>query len=196
MRSALNPNKAGMFSQFRDTQTSLNYPTTLMCGFRRSRNGLQFRRFQHYQGVRCSHDLPAVWFRVDCGGPDGLPVRIRALLVEAQMSKLRILEAGELIIITSGEYSDYNIQFVGKTISSFDAEAMLEAWLTEHPDQRKDYNFNEYEFLAYLMASGLFQELHPVEWHLSDYSTVAKFALERIEFADSHGYRMRKHEDE
>lgn len=74
---------------------------------------------------------------------------------------------GSLICVTSGDYSDYQLEFVAKAKRSFTMAGAEKEWAQQHPD------FSWYrpaEFLKWLVVeSGLLKEIPHVEWHIEDY---------------------------
>lgn len=71
---------------------------------------------------------------------------------------LERFEAGRLVLLTSGAYSDFGVSAVVRVLVNFDPAAERRAWLAEHPD------FEPYAFWADLEARGLVETVPHVEW--------------------------------
>lgn len=91
------------------------------------------------------------------------------------------MKKGQRYLITSGDYSDYDITdyFVALKDFSFDAE--LDAWLVKHPDEfgsSRAFGYgpdnNEHAFLKSLRDRGLVADEVLNEVHISDYGTAEK----------------------
>lgn len=91
--------------------------------------------------------------------------------------RMREIRTGETIVFSTGEYSDYYIQGTFRALRDIDPEAELEAWLQEHPEQRKDNNFDSCRFLAWIISGGLVEPTDYVEWHLDDYGKASAMRL-------------------
>lgn len=89
-----------------------------------------------------------------------------------------------VIIATGGKYSDYSIKAVLEWLRGTPEEAR-DIWLEAHPEQRKEYEFEEYEFISWLISEGYAQDLEAEELHLEDYSSVEEW--ERRPYARESG---------
>ena len=58
------------------------------------------------------------------------------------------IPAGAIFTVTSGEYSDFSVRGVFRALKEIDADALVDAYLFEHPDNRGHYRFEEATFLA------------------------------------------------
>ena len=67
--------------------------------------------------------------------------------------------AGTLLCVDRGEYSDYQVIGFLVILRDFDPHAELEEYLAKKPDQRKEYEFLDYGYLAALTEKGLMLEI-------------------------------------
>lgn len=77
---------------------------------------------------------------------------------------------GAFLTISTGAYSSYSVQGVFRAIETIDADALRTEYLTDNPDQRERYHFDDSAFLAWVARKGLIDPIPSFEWHLSDYS--------------------------
>ncbi len=82
--------------------------------------------------------------------------------------------AGSLISAEAGCYSDYSVVGFFVVLRDFNPAAELEKYLTEHPEQRGDYQFKDAKWLATLLASGYLLEITHGVLHLGDYSRASE----------------------
>jgi hypothetical protein len=94
--------------------------------------------------------------------------------------KMVPIPKGALFTVITGEYSDYYVRGVFRAKEDIDAETLRGRWLIAHPEQRKDYNFEEDEFLAWAASLGLMEPLDCYEWHLADYGCVNTMTVAQI----------------
>ena len=87
----------------------------------------------------------------------------------------QIAKAGRLLCVESGAYSSYSITGFFVVLHNFDPRERLSAFLTIHPEQNSDYRFNDDEFLAFLIASGLLLEVDYSTMHMSNYASSSEF---------------------
>lgn len=78
------------------------------------------------------------------------------------------INAGQIIVMTSGQYAEYRINGQYRALKDFDTKAASEAFLLV--DQHSPANFWLFDrFRDYLLNAGLIEELsvdESVEWHL------------------------------
>jgi hypothetical protein len=78
-----------------------------------------------------------------------------------------VIPAGTLITLSTGEYSDYEVLALGRTVTELDDEALREEYLTLYPEQRTKYDFRVFQFVKWLMVDKrVLQEVDYVEWFL------------------------------
>jgi hypothetical protein len=82
------------------------------------------------------------------------------------------IPAGSFFTVTTGEYSDYSVHGVFRALQDIDPRALSKRYLSEHPDQAKEYHFEESQFLGWLAREGVIETVDSYEWHLSNYSTI------------------------
>lgn len=63
------------------------------------------------------------------------------------------IPAGMLFAVTTGEYSDYTVWGVFRALREIDTERLLRLWVNLNPEQANEYDFEIYEFLAYLVRN-------------------------------------------
>ena len=80
------------------------------------------------------------------------------------------MKKGELLLLTSGEYSDYSAHALGRVLEDFDPEALQAEWLRLHPDQATDYRANLGAFIAWIINDkALVEELNYREMNVGSY---------------------------
>jgi hypothetical protein len=84
------------------------------------------------------------------------------------MSKQVPIPKGATFTVTSGCYSDFMVQGVFLARAEIDVERLRDEWLAAHPEQNKQYSFNDSGFLASMAA--LMEPIESWELHLCDYS--------------------------
>lgn len=89
------------------------------------------------------------------------------------MRRMAPIPAGALLTVTTGEYSDYQVQGVFRALQRIDAEALLEEWCSAHPKQREAYEFDDVAFLAFVARKGLLEPVYSFEWHLCNYRSAS-----------------------
>jgi hypothetical protein len=82
----------------------------------------------------------------------------------------KIAKAGSLVIVESGSYSSYQIWGVFRVSRDFELPGVLEQYLEDRPEQRHPYEFEDAEFLAFLLAERLLIELRHGTLQLGEYS--------------------------
>ncbi len=97
------------------------------------------------------------------------------------MAKMRTIKAGELVMMSAGEYSDYGIHGLFRAKADIDPDTLVAEWLAAHPEQNETYRFREHQFLAEVCKRGLLEDVAAVEWHLGDYGTPREMRLSEVE---------------
>lgn len=107
-------------------------------------------------------------------------------------SKMMPIPAGMEFRVASGEYSDFSVISCYKALVEIDTEKVQEDYLKEHPKARKKYNFNPYEFVAWLEKTGLVEPIEQWEWHIGSYGIISSsvFEDERIACHSEDGDEM------
>lgn len=93
--------------------------------------------------------------------------------------RMRTLKAGEVVVVSSGAYSDYGIHGIYRLTQDIDPDGLCEQWLEIHPDLRKEYEFDEYDFIAWVLKEHgeAFEQIEAVEWHLGDYGNLERMSV-------------------
>ncbi|MBX9582444.1 MAG: hypothetical protein K2X87_19240 [Gemmataceae bacterium] len=85
--------------------------------------------------------------------------------------KRQIIPRGTVFTVTSGAYSDYSVLAVCRAVADIDTSAELAGYLKLWPEQKKDYSFHEFQFLAWLLNERrLAEEVPFMEFHVGTYS--------------------------
>lgn len=79
---------------------------------------------------------------------------------------------GQLLCMTSGCYSDYDVEGFFVVLRAFVPADELEAYLDANPGQRKAYNFDRAPFVGALIQRGLVMLIDYGTLHLGEYSNV------------------------
>jgi hypothetical protein len=82
------------------------------------------------------------------------------------------IKKGTLVLLTSGEYSDYDLKAIGRATQDIDPEGLRQEWFSMHPEQADQYSAEFYAFVAWLAKSGLIEEMPCVELHLGSYGNL------------------------
>lgn len=84
-------------------------------------------------------------------------------------SENKIAKAGKLLLMDSGDYSDYTVVGFFVVLKDFDPMKELEEYKAANPDKAKDYEFGEDAFLAVLLAKGYLMEVEHGNLYLGSY---------------------------
>lgn len=83
------------------------------------------------------------------------------------------IKKGSLLLLTRGEYSDYDVTAVGRALETFDPEDLRQEWYGLHPGDREQCSADLSAFVAWLInAKGLIEELEHVELHVGSYANL------------------------
>lgn len=96
------------------------------------------------------------------------------------MSKMRIIKAGEFVMLSSGAYSDYGIHGLYRATADIDPDKLVAEWLGANPDQKEQYSFREDAFVSDAYKRGLLEAMDAVEWHLGDYGSTAEMDVSDV----------------
>lgn len=89
---------------------------------------------------------------------------------------------GDLIIMTSGDYSDYIIDTLCRALADFDIEEMRQEYLAQFPERDKPYSFSGAHFRKWLIADRkLLKELRAREWNFDSWGG-ANYEIELVDF--------------
>lgn len=87
--------------------------------------------------------------------------------------KMMPIEEGQLVLVSSGAYSDYMIHGVYRTTRQIDVEEELSEFLKENPEARADFAFDKDAFFQYI-GGALERVTGYRELHLGDYSRASE----------------------
>lgn len=93
------------------------------------------------------------------------------------MVNMKNISKGEIILITSGEYSDYNVYGLLIALEDINTEELRNAYINKFPEQTDKYGFKEEIFLQYLKHLNLVKEIHFKEWYLASYSNISEMQV-------------------
>lgn len=84
---------------------------------------------------------------------------------------------GTILMLSTGEYSDYGIQTLSKAIKDFDIREVSEEYLSENEGQRGSYSCDFYKFTQWLIEKKYIETVEYKEWHLGDYGSFSLMSL-------------------
>lgn len=85
------------------------------------------------------------------------------------MGNLKIAKEGQVLSITQGCYSSYQVVGLYEVVRDFQPMEELEEYLKENPGQKEKYQFKELGFHFFLDKKGFLKEISNVTLHLGDY---------------------------
>ncbi len=89
---------------------------------------------------------------------------------------MSILKKGEIVIVTSGGYSDYQIHYVAEVKIEFDTtevstEYLFKKKLSKIEHERPNWYDRKHEFFVYLQLEGYLKPIISKELRINDYAT-------------------------
>ena len=84
-------------------------------------------------------------------------------------TEIKIAKAGKLLLLDSGEYSDYTVVGLFAVLKDFEPMKELEEYKAANPEKSKDYNFGEDAFLAAIISKGYLMEVEYGNLYLGSY---------------------------
>jgi hypothetical protein len=97
----------------------------------------------------------------------------RQWAMQTLRSAAKMIKKGSLFIITSGEYSDYELVTICKALCDIDVQGAKAEYLQAYPEQGEDYKFRYGKFVTWLInEKRIAKELDYFEWHTDDYGIV------------------------
>jgi hypothetical protein len=93
------------------------------------------------------------------------------------ITKPTTANAGSLLCIDHGEYSDYSVRGFFVVLRDFEPREQLEAYLAqpENQEQRENYSFEDDKFIANLISQGLLLEIEYGTMYTGAYSNHSEF---------------------
>jgi hypothetical protein len=90
------------------------------------------------------------------------------------MKKIKVMngdvKAGELFLLSTGEYSDYTVNALVKVLIDFDAAKAIKNYQIESPiDEDRSYSDGLDKFIAYLLSHGYVEQIEYREFYLGAY---------------------------
>ena len=85
----------------------------------------------------------------------------------SRAKKMLPIPKGSLLMVSTGEHSDYCVRGVFISMRDIDAEALRLEWLDIHPEQNKKLRFDDGRFLGWVARRGFIEALDNYEWHVS-----------------------------
>ncbi len=90
------------------------------------------------------------------------------------------MKPGELIIISTGEYSDYSLCGLFKVMKPFEFDSKKTEFLNIFPKLVGSYDALD-KFLPWLCSEGLIEDYPFTEWHLGSYSRLEPRKIKKHE---------------
>jgi len=93
------------------------------------------------------------------------------------MDPIKIFSTGELMMISTGEYSDYDIKGLFKILKDFDAQEQLAIWAKETGREvvnyrvESEYQNQQIDYMGWLNKNGFIEDVDYRELHTDDYGT-------------------------
>lgn len=83
-----------------------------------------------------------------------------------------MVRTGDLLTIEQGEYSDYHVSGVFRVKADFVPDEAMAKYLKHRPSQRKEYNADFPEFIAWLTTTErLIEAVEYRGWHIGSYGS-------------------------
>jgi len=75
-------------------------------------------------------------------------------IIDSSTNELRMYDVckGDLVIVTTGQYSDYALHYMAKALISFNAASVRAEYLKTRKSEEKKYYFSDYDFVNFLLA--------------------------------------------
>lgn len=89
------------------------------------------------------------------------------------------MKQGQLLLLSSGEYSDYGPIALTRTLKDFSANEALQEYLNEFPSQRDAYCAKQMQFVAWLSSHGFIEDIEYTEWNIGCYSNLEELAEDK-----------------
>ena len=86
------------------------------------------------------------------------------------------IKKDELVLFSTGKYSDYNVRGLAKALQDIDPEQVRNDYINIHPEQTADYSFDDVMFIDYLKELKLIEFIEAPkwkEWYLEAYSCIS-----------------------
>ena len=93
------------------------------------------------------------------------------------MNAALVANAGSLLSVESGEYSDYGVIGFFVVLRDFTPADQLSKYLDEFPKSKRPHCFESDEFLAFLLKDGFLLEVLYGTLHLENYGRASEFSF-------------------
>lgn len=84
------------------------------------------------------------------------------------------IKQGEIVILSSGCYSDYSIYGLFVAKNDIDTGELRNTWINLHPEQTDKYSFEESQFIDWIKELDLLEPISSKEWFMSAYSNISE----------------------
>jgi hypothetical protein len=117
-------------------------------------------------------------FMLTCFGDGGKMVFVGYCMIEVEKGGFMI-KKGKLILLTSGEYSDYSVLRVCRCLKDINTKELEKEYLKIYPDQAEAYGLDYYKYLAFLInEKKALEEIKVTEYHIGNYGGFAEGYIE------------------
>lgn len=96
---------------------------------------------------------------------------------------LRTILKDELILVSRGSYSDYQVVCIARALKDIPMEQIFTDWFTARPEQWKANQFKDDHFMQYLFSYGFLEEQLFTELYLS--TTASEVIIEDKELKEN-----------
>lgn len=79
---------------------------------------------------------------------------------------IREIKAGETVLLSEGEWSDYEVKFLAKALKDFTMEELRSKYFEKYPEQIPYNRADLDKFSFYLVEAGFIEEVPCVELYL------------------------------
>lgn len=82
------------------------------------------------------------------------------------------VKAGEILLVTQGQYSDYSCTAIMRAERDFDIAEVKALYLAEFPEQAEEYNAEHEQFVGWLSSCGYATDVPHRELHAGSYGNL------------------------
>lgn len=96
-----------------------------------------------------------------------------------------VIKKGTLILLSSGEYSDYSTIGLYKTLRDIPWSSVKDKYIELNPAVTDRFGFDEQPFIDFLKSEKYIESVNYVEWYLSSYSNISEMRVtkNKMEFS-------------
>lgn len=88
------------------------------------------------------------------------------------MNFIKPIKKDELILFSSGEYSDYGLSGMCLALKDIDVSSLRDKYIELHPEQMAKYSLKEDQFLDFLKQGEYIKPVAFKEWYMGSYSSI------------------------